>query len=568
MKKSTVFLCTCYDEIGRAVDCEALRARLAKDPRVASVTVDEALCRGGRMADIAAAVKEKGDESILVGACSPLARGGQLLRDLAREGIPAHRTQLVDLREGCAWIHGNNGGGAARKAADLLEMGLTFLQGKEASADVKVNIAGRVLVIGAGPAGLSAAAALARYGIAVTILERGAEPGGTLGLISKTYPDDTAPAEKLGPWRAAIEESLDATLRTRAKINAASGYTGNFRVRYTSGDREYRETFGAVILATGGRIYLPKGHYRYGELKKVITQMELEGRFKKNMVEGKKAVFIQCVGARCDERPYCATTCCPASIKNALRIIEEEQGQAWILHRDIMTPGSVLEAYYRRAMAQGVQFIRFSPEDPPQVTGAETVESVEVRDSINGVTRTIPADLVVLSTPLVAGADTPALAAHFGLQLDNYGFFREIYPLHPVETRIDGVYICGSARWPVSSEQAALQGEAAAMKAAALLGRKALAASELGRVPGPKLGHARVDNDSCSGCGNCVAVCPFDAIRLQRRQEAGTFRMVSRVNKLRCKACGNCLSVCPNGTMQVPEASTRSIYGMIEKAFS
>lgn len=568
MKKSTVFLCTCYDEIGRAVDCEALRTRLSMDPRVASVTVDEALCRGGRMADIAAAVKEKGDESILVGACSLLARGGQLLRDLAREGIPAHRTQLVDLREGCAWIHGNNGGGAARKAADLLEMGLTFLQGKEASADVRVNIAGRVLVVGAGPAGLAAAAALARYGIAVTILERGAEPGGTLGLISKTYPDDTAPAEKLGPWRAVIEENPGATLRTRAKIISASGYTGNFRVRYTSGDREYRETFGAVILATGGRIYLPKGHYRYGELKKVITQMELEGRFKKNMVEGKNAVFIQCVGARCDERPYCATTCCPASIKNALRIIEEEQGQAWILHRDIMTPGSVLEAYYRRAMARGVQFIRFSPEDPPRVTGTESVESVEVRDSINGVTRTIPADLVVLSTPLVAGADTPALAAHFGLQLDNYGFFREIYPLHPVETRIDGVYICGSARWPVSSEQAALQGEAAAMKAAALLGRQALAASELSRVPGPKLGHARVDNDSCSGCGNCVAVCPFDAIRLQRRQEAGTFRMVSRVNKLRCKACGNCLSVCPNGTMQMPEASTRSIYGMIEKAFS
>jgi len=137
--------------------------------------------------------------------------------------------------------------------------------------------------------------------------------------------------------------------------------------------------------------------------------------------------------------------------------------------------------------------------------------------------------------------------------------------MHPMETRMDGVFICGSARWPVSSEQAVVQGEAAAVKALAVLRQTKVNASAFSRVPGAKFGHPHVNTDSCSGCGNCVAVCPFDAICLQRID--GKYSCVSRVNKMRCKACGNCVSVCPNGTMQMPEHNYLSVCGMIETAF-
>jgi heterodisulfide reductase subunit A-like polyferredoxin len=108
-----------------------------------------------------------------------------------------------------------------------------------------------------------------------------------------------------------------------------------------------------------------------------------------------------------------------------------------------------------------------------------------------------------------------------------------------------------------------VQGEGAAIKAASLLAGKELSALSLARVPGGKTGHATVNKDSCTGCGNCVSVCTFDACRLQKIDG----KCISRVNKMRCKACGNCVAVCPNGTMQLPEINYRATGEMIRRAF-
>jgi heterodisulfide reductase subunit A len=199
------------------------------------------------------------------------------------------------------------------------------------------------------------------------------------------------------------------------------------------------------------------------------------------------------------------------------------------------------------------------------VAGSETVEGVRFRDAAGGKAWALPADAVVLATPLVPGMDNRSLKDLLGIELDGHGFFAETYPLHPLETRMDGIFIAGSARWPVSSEQAAAQGEGAAVKALGILGQGRVSALSLGRVPGRKLGHGRVEEGSCTGCGNCVAACPFLACSLQ---DTGNGRLVSRVNKMRCKACGNCVSVCPNGTMQIPEHNYRMVGAMIRKAFS
>ena len=564
MSGIAVFLCKCFGEISRVIDLDSSQKKMQKDPSVVSSLVAESLCLAGDIEKAAFCIRESGAEKIVIGGCSHLGRGGAIIDGLVRRGIKRFAIGLVDLREACAWIHADDPERATEKALDLIRMEIAALHYRRESDDVTVSVCPEVMIVGAGPAGLSAACSLARLGFKVHLIERGSNPGGMLNLISHVYPSDEKAPEKLKVFIDEAERNPLINFYPKAKINSITGFAGDFKVRVSSSAGEQRLRVGAVILASGARVWLPHGLYRYGKLKNVITQMELERQFIKGPREIKAAVFIQCVGARNHERPYCATMCCPSSLKNAVRIREENpNARVFILHRDIMTPGNVLEAYYRNALAKGVQFIRFEETNPPEMMGTEHVEGVEVFDSISGMKRRLDCDFVVLSTPLIPNDDNIKLAGMLGLQIDRYGFFSEIYPLHPLETGMDGVFICGSARWPVSSDNAIVQGEGAAAKASALLGSKAVSALSLSRVPGEKFGHASVNADNCTGCGNCVAVCPFAACRLQKMGR----KSISRVNKLRCKACGNCVSVCPNGTVQLPERDYRAVAAMIKKAF-
>jgi heterodisulfide reductase subunit A len=565
MSKIAVLLCRCFGEVDGVIDLEALRREAEEDASVVSSTISDSLCLKEDMEKTAALIRGCGAEKVVIGGCSSLARGDAVIDGLVHEGIKRSHIGLVDLREGCAWIHGDDPHVATLKAWNLVQMEIAAMRYRKASDDVTVRVCPEAMIVGAGPAGLSAACALSRLGFRVHLLERGSSPGGMLNLISHVYPSDEKAGDKIKKYSEEVEKNPLISFYPKAKILSVRGFAGDFKVHISSSEGEKKLRVGAVILASGAQVWLPHGLYRYGKLKHVITQMEMERQFLRDSTPIKTAVFIQCVGARNKDRPYCAAMCCPSSLKNAARIRDENpDARVFILHRDIMTPGSVLEAYYRKALAKGVQFIRFEETNPPEIMGDEHVDGVEVFDTINGMKRQIDTDLVVLSTPLVPNDDNAKLAGMLGLELDRYGFFPEIYPLHPLETRMDGVFICGSARWPVSSDQAMMQGEGAAVKAASLLGKEAFSALSSSRVPGKKFGHASVRAEACTGCGNCVAVCPFEACRLQKTGR----KSVSRVNKLRCKACGNCVSACPNGTIQLPEHDYRAVGAMIKQAFA
>jgi heterodisulfide reductase subunit A len=564
MARIGVILCNCFGEIGKVIDLESLKKRLETDPAVESVTIMDSLCLPGDAAKAQVPIRERGIGTVLVGACSPYGKMEFVKLGLAKEGTNVRTVRTVDLREGCAWIHGKDPEGATRKAANQLDMELALLQNRKDSKDVAVRLQQEALVIGAGPSGLSAACGLARLGFRTHLVDRGSAPGGILNMITKTYPIDEPGPERI---RSLVEETGKNPLIRfygKTKVAAVKGYAGDFKIKLSGPEGNTDLRVGAVVLATGARILFPQGIFGYGKVKNIITQMEMERRFAAGAVSCKTAVFIQCVGARNAERPYCSTICCPLSLKNAMRIMDENPGtKAYVLHRDIMTPGSVLEAYYRKALQKGVQFIRFDADRPPEVRGEGQVSGVEVYDTINGMTRSIEADLLVLSTPFIPDPEATALARLLHIPVDKYGFYAEVYPIHPLETRNDGIFIGGTARWPVSSDQAIAQGEAAAMKAASFLGKKTISALTMSRVPGGKLGHAVADAQACTGCGNCVAVCPYEACRLQRT----SMRSVSRVIKVRCKACGNCVSVCPNGAMQMPEQNYRVTGEMIRRAF-
>jgi heterodisulfide reductase subunit A len=263
-------------------------------------------------------------------------------------------------------------------------------------------------------------------------------------------------------------------------------------------------------------------------------------------------VMINCVGARVPERTYCGRFCCTTAIKNAIWIKEQNpEARVSILHRDVMAYGVDVEEFYRRAMELGVRFVRYDLANPPQVTGKGRAEAVRVLHQLMGKEVVLPADLVVLTTPLVASEDNETLSKMLKVPLGSEGFFLEAHlKLRPIEFSTDGVYVCGSARYPSNISESVSQAYATAAKAAIPIRAGFVRVEAI---------TAACDERACSACGNCVEVCPFGAVELRDGRQGRT----AYVNPAQCKGCGCCVAACPSGAMQQQGFSDRQLVSMI-----
>ncbi len=560
--RTVIAVCECFGTLGRALPRRDLEAGLSARLAGARIEFFPGLCRAGDLDRLAGLLAEEGAAACVAAACSPFARGREVLAGLEERGCAA-ALALADLREGCAWLHAQDPAGAVAKAADLAAMARAGLERRGRSPRASLPAVQRVLVVGAGPAGMAAAGTLAGLGVPVTLVDRQDRPGGLLRQIGRLFPDNIPSQDFLAPLEEELGNPLVSFL-PKTTLAGLAGDPGRFRARLANGAGESELEAGAVVLACGAMPVLPEGRYRAKDLAGVISQMELETRLRRAEAEPAgwdldAAVFIQCLAARDAERPYCSTVCCPTALKNALRLKALRQDTAVsILHRGVMAPGVALEELYRRALAAGVRFYGFAPESPPEVLGQGRAAGVQVRDAFSGRSLDLPASLVVLSTPLKPQPALEGMARALGLRLDSLGFACGREPVAPLAAATPGIFVCGSARWPVYAAQAADQGRAAGIKAAALLASGELDPAGLG-LPGPWPGTSAVRSAACSRCGQCVAICPYNACR---READGSIA----VSAARCRGCGACAAVCPSGAAAVPESNGPSLRAMLREA--
>jgi heterodisulfide reductase subunit A len=107
--------------------------------------------------------------------------------------------------------------------------------------------------------------------------------------------------------------------------------------------------------------------------------------------------------------------------------------------------------------------------------------------------------------------------------------------MRPLDFTRRGIFMAGLAHSPRFVEEAVAQARGAAMRAAALLAQKKLAAPD---------SVAQVDTLLCSACGQCVEICPFDA----RVMNPGD--PYAKVVEILCQGCGACVVACPNKASQ------------------
>jgi heterodisulfide reductase subunit A len=264
-------------------------------------------------------------------------------------------------------------------------------------------------------------------------------------------------------------------------------------------------------------------------------------------------VFVQCVGSRSDERPYCSRVCCTSAIKNAIRVKEvDPAAEVFVLFRDVRTPG-FHEELYRRASELGVTFVRYDVADPPRARSTDGGVAVSIVDAGTGLGLELLAGRLVLSTATLPDPGNEALARMLKVPLSKDGFFLEAHmKLRPVEFATDGVFLCGMAHWPKFAGEAAAQALGAASRAAVVLSQPHIVGAGI---------VASVDEEMCRGCGRCTEVCEFGAVSLV---EARPGVVVSRVNEVLCKGCGVCAVRCPSKAITVRHFTDGQLMAMVE----
>ena len=548
-----VFVCHCGRNIGGYVDVPQVTEYVKQLPNVVHAEHNLYTCSEEGISSIKKKIQEFNLNRVIVASCTPRTHE-PLFRSACEEaGLNKYLFEFVNIRDQCSWVHMTLPKEATEKAKTLIRMGVAKARLLEPLEEIESKVIPSSLVIGGGIAGMGAALNLANQGFDVHLVEKEAELGGMLSGLHKLFTSNIEAKELIAPIVKQVKNHNRIKVYLSTKLKEVLGFIGNFNVTLDQSGKEHKLNVGTIIVAIGAEEFKPVGQYGYGKMAGVLTQLELEERLKKGTVDAKNIVIINCVGARVPERTYCSRFCCMTAIKNAVLLKEKNPAaKVWVLHRDLMTYGVEFEDYYRKAMEAGVRFIRYSLERPPEVIGDGHVKGVKVYHQLRKKEMEFPCDTVVLTTPLIPRSDNEGLSKMLKVPLSQEGFFLEAHlKLRPVEFATDGIFICGSAKWPVEIAEAVSQAYGSAAKAAIPM--------RMGYVK-PEAITSSVNADICGGCGICVAVCPYSATEI--KTENGK-RVANAIAAL-CKGCGTCGAACPSGAISMNHFKDEQILSQIE----
>ncbi len=535
-----VFLSDFGDYVRSVVDFSAVRESLCQRDDVAHLEELEFKTPEDGLERMVQVIREKGLNRVVVAGPSPRGQGRAYQEAIRRAGLNPAYLEIANIREQDAWVHGDDPARATAKAIEIIRMSIAGVRRAQPIYPQEQAINPDALVVGGGVAGLSAALALAEQGVKVHLLERSAHLGGTAMRLARGL--DGSP---VAPLVKELVEQVTAhpgiEVITQALVVDHRGQMGDFTTAVQSGPAMYYQEIrhGVTIIATGAKVYEPR-EYLYGQDPRVMTQLELEALLARgdgSDAELDTVVMIQCVGSRNQENPACGRICCRTAVKNALWLKElRPEAQVVVLYRDMRMPYKAEDAY-RRAREQGVLFVRYRPQDPPQVSRQDGNLRVRFSDPVLDRPLVVEPDALVLSVPQVADdEDTEELAEIFRLQRTELGFLMEDHvKLKPVDAAVPGVFLAGSVLAPKSIEEARTQGLAAAGRALTLLAQKSITL---------EAGVAKVTPERCAACLICVRACPFEVPFINADG-------YSEIDPAKCLGCGVCAAECPAKAIQL-----------------
>jgi heterodisulfide reductase subunit A len=333
---------------------------------------------------------------------------------------------------------------------------------------------------------------------------------------------------------------------------------------------EYEEIeVGAVVLSTGYGLLNPTGlqSYGYGSLPNVLTSLEFEhlchasgptGGLVQchNGKEPDSIGIIHCVGSRDkNNKSYCSRICCMYALKFSHLVKEKTSAEVYEFYIDIRAPGKGYEEFYNRMLEEDVHFIRGKVAEVSDVAFSQEEEGkliLRCEDTLLGIIRRIPVDMVILCPAIVPQKDAGEVARLFGVGQGEDQFFRELHPkLAPINTPVDGIFVAGACQAPKDIPDSVAQGAGAAG-----------AVLSLGDTFSIEPLYSVIDEDLCAGCKVCIAVCPYDAITFNEEKK------ISEIQEMLCKGCGACVAACPSGASHQKSFRDEQILAELEGALA
>jgi heterodisulfide reductase subunit A len=261
---------------------------------------------------------------------------------------------------------------------------------------------------------------------------------------------------------------------------AACKKEGKDAVRLWQSNRNIDIEVKGIVIATGIMdAPVPAGLYGYDIFDNVITNTQFERLMNaggptagqiirpSDKKHAHKIAWIQCAGRGLTRGvPYCSKVCCMIAAKQTIITKEHDASvEPLIFYNDLKAYGKGFWGFYQKAIEKGVKYIKARPYD---VFEDSTNRNLMIRyeDLETGDLRSEEVELLVLSTGLIPSDRNKNLAKILAIELDHLGFFKEKDPLlAPLETNVEGIYVCGGATGPIDISESVVQACAASMKA-------------------------------------------------------------------------------------------------------
>lgn len=225
-----VYVCYCGSNIAGFVDVEDVSNYAATLSDVVVTRTNHYTCSDAGQAEIKEDIQRLRLNRVVVASCTPRTHEPIFRACVAEASLNPYLFTLANIREHCSWIHMYEPKKATAKAKDIIRMYVAKARNLQPQPAREVPVERRVLVIGGGVAGMTAALDLADMGVEVILVEKYPSIGGVMAQLDKVYPTNDCSICILGPKMVQVGSHPNIKLLSFSEVVKVQGYVGNFDV--------------------------------------------------------------------------------------------------------------------------------------------------------------------------------------------------------------------------------------------------------------------------------------------------------------------------------------------------